>query len=478
MNRIVFLIFAATLPLTSGLASAQEPSARERELEELIRKLSIKVEQLETRIDQIEGAKSAGTTEARVEQLEKSVETIKNTHPLTVDPEELARIREWVNDPLAMRPYWKDGLHFDSNDGSFDVKIGGRIHYEWAYFEEGEGLERRIGENFMNDSEVRRARIYMAGTFYDNVKLKMQYEFAGGDVDFKDVYIELNNLPYVGNLRMGQFKEPFSLEEMGSSNSETFIERSLVNALVPSRNAGILAHDVLAGGNMRWAAGVYRQTDSFGNGVGGRDYNLTMRVTGVPVYEDDGLKMLHLGISASHQNYENDMRRFRARPESNLAPYLADTGTFGAESGNLFGAEVAWVDGPFSMQSEYVHAFMEGNTRRYGNPQFWAASIQASYMLTGEHRPYEKSTGIFGVIRPKSNYDHERGGTGAWELAIRYAYLTLNDGNVRGGRLDTIGVALNWHLNPSTRMMWNYINADPSRGGNVDIFQWRMQLAF
>lgn len=79
-----------------------------------------------------------------------------------------------------------------------------------------------------------------------------------------------------------------------------------------------------------------------------------------------------------------------------MAPRLADTGSFSAEYGDFIGADAAWVDGPFSLQGEYDHAFIEGRNRWDGNPNCWAASIQASYFLTGEHRPYKTSTGTFG----------------------------------------------------------------------------------
>ncbi len=63
-----------------------------------------------------------------------------------------------------------------------------------------------------------------------------QYDFAGGDADFKDVYVGLKKLPGVGTLKVGHFKEAFGLEELTSSKYITFIERSLpTEAFAPSR---------------------------------------------------------------------------------------------------------------------------------------------------------------------------------------------------------------------------------------------------
>ena len=161
-----------------------------------------------------------------------------------------------------------------------------------------------------------------------------------------------------------------------------------------------------------------------------------------------------------------------------MAPRLVDTGSFGAESGEFVGAEMALVHGPFSLQGEYVHSFIDGNDPSVGNPNFWAASIQASYFLTGEHRPYDRSAGTFGRVRPRCNFSKDGSGRGAWELAARLSYLSLNDDNIDGGRLADLTLGVNWYLNPSVRTMWNYVLADPSDGGAISAFMWRFQMAF
>jgi phosphate-selective porin OprO/OprP len=477
VNRIVSVLIVIILGCSSTTSLAQDPTARERELEELVRNLADRIDQLESRLGQLKGTKTAGNTEARVEQLEQSIQQIKNERPPDVNSEEWTKIKKWVNDGTTLRPHWKDGLQFTANDGSVKLKIGGRIQHDFAYFAEDGSVERRLGENFDDGTEFRRARLYFSGTIYDDIDFKVQYDFAGGDADFKDVYLGMRGVPYVGNVRIGQFKEPFSLDELTSSNYITFMERSLVTTFAPSRNTGVMFYDTVNDKRMTWAAGVFRQTDDFGNGTGGRDYNATARLTALPLYENDGKRLLHLGVAFTHQNYEGDSVRFRARPEAHLTPRLVDTGNFSAEYGDFILAEAAWISGPFSLQGEYVHAFIEGRDQRIGDPNFWAASVQASYFLTGEHRPYKTSSGSFNRIKPLSNYDRN-GGTGAWELAARLSYLNLNDDGVEGGRLKDLTLGLNWYLNPNVRTMWNYVFADPSHGGEVNAFMWRFQVAF
>ncbi len=477
VNRILPSLIMGFVCLTSAPTLAQEPSARERELEEMVRKLAEKVDRLESRLDAAEGKKPSTDTAARVEQLEKSVQQIKEERPPAEDSEEWSKIRKWVNDSNSLRPHWKDGLQFVSNDGSVKLKIGGRIQNDYTYFAEDGDIERRLGSDFDDGTEFRRARVYISGTIYDDLEFKAQYGFAGGDADFKDAYLGLKKVPYVGNIRVGQFKEPFGLEQLTSSNYITFLERSLVDVFVPGRNTGVMVYDTLLDKRMTWAAGVFRQTDSYGDGAGGRAYDVTARVTGLPWYEDKGKKLLHLGVAYSHRNYAGDVVRFRARPEVHQSPRVVSTGTFPAEYGDFIGTEVALVHGPFSLQGEYVHAFIEGRSRLVGDPRFCAASIQASYFLTGEHRPYSTSKGVFGRVRPLKNY-RDDGGIGAWELAARYSHLDLGDDGVRGGRLRNMTLGLNWYLNPNVRTMWNYVLADASQGGDISAFLWRVQIAF
>jgi len=80
-------------------------------------------------------------------------------------------------------------------------------------------------------------------------------------------------------------------------------------------------------------------------------------------------------------------------------------------------------------------------------------------------------------VKPLRNFK-KGDGPGAWELAARLSYLNLNDDGVDGGRLRDLTLGLNWYLNPNVRMMWNYVLADPSDGGDVSAFMWRFQIAF
>ena len=118
-----------------------------------------------------------------------------------------------------------------------EVKFGGRIMYDMATW----GAE----EFEYTGSEFRRVRLYSSGKMYGTVKYKLQLDFSGGKISFKDVWIELNKLPIQGNLRVGHFKEPLRLEALTSSKYITFMERGLPIAMSPERNTGAMYHTTI-----------------------------------------------------------------------------------------------------------------------------------------------------------------------------------------------------------------------------------------
>jgi len=88
--------------------------------------------------------------------------------------------------------------------------------------------------------EFRRLRLYSSRLLFGNIKYKVQLDFAGGAAKLKDVYITITKIPYIGNIQIGQFKEPLGLELLTSNNYITMIERSLTNPMFPDRKTGIM----------------------------------------------------------------------------------------------------------------------------------------------------------------------------------------------------------------------------------------------
>ena len=117
-----------------------------------------------------------------------------------------------------------------------------------------------------------------------------------------------------------------------------------------------------------------------------------------------------------------------------------------------------------------------------GDPEFSGYYLATSYFLTGEHRPYRKSTAVLDKVQPKRGVLDKARGIGARELTTRFSHLDLTDRSegVNGGELDTYTAGLNWYLGPHIRVMFNYVYADPAEkhSGDAHIVQTRVQIVF
>jgi len=137
---------------------------------------------------------------------------------------------------------WDNGFKLTSNDGSFNLKFGGRIMYDVACWSSTDSTGETTKSN---GTEFRRVRFFNSGQVYNNVKYKLQFDFSGGGVSLKDVYIEIVKIPILGNLKMGHFKEPLRLEALTSSKYITLMERALPMVLSPERNVGFMLYNNL-----------------------------------------------------------------------------------------------------------------------------------------------------------------------------------------------------------------------------------------
>lgn len=331
----------------------------------------------------------------------------------------------------------------------------GRLHLDYAFHEADVAP---LGNKFL----VRRAQFGLDGKINDDWSAQIAYDFTGNG-EFKDVYLRYEGWK-PGAFTIGQFKVPFGLEELSSSNDITFIERSLPStAFAPARRMGI-GFDRTGKHHTFTAMG-------FGQSIGGNEgRGAAARLTFAPIDRRDTL--VHLGLSASTEQVDGNAS-FSTRPESFPTDIrLVRTGNLG-DIGRVdqLGLEGAWRTGPFSAQTEWMHSDL---SPRSGQPNvnFHGWYVGGSWALTGESREYRH--GVFKGISPGK-------AGGAWELTARYSRISLDDGLVLGGNEDDLTLGLNWYTNDYLRIMANYIKVNSDRRGVSDdpnIVLVRAQVAF
>jgi phosphate-selective porin OprO/OprP len=401
--------------------------------------------------------------------------------------------------PLRSHIYWDwhDGLHYESPKKELFLRVGGRVYVDGGYVFADDNLQMAFPDLKGPDIILRSLLLTLDGTLHDVWDLKMSMDFS--DLrEIKDNWFGRRKIPFLGHARIGYLKESFSLENLTGHNDVTFMERSLpTNVLSPGRDLGLMFENSILEKRMTWALGgfwVVGSTDQAFDDAKDRiddsqGVAITARITGLPWYAHEGKSLLHLGFSYTHQfrddQSSNSQARFGWYPESLLVDeYLVDTGKFFSGGGDAFGTEAAFVSGPLSFQGEFLQVFNDANS--VGDPHFWGLYAYVSYFLTGEHRPYDTSKGIFGRVKPKSDFNPFEGRWGACEVAFRFSYLDLNDGSIKGGKETNLTAGLNWYFNPNSRLMFNFIRArvrdrDIPPGvddGLANILQARLEIAF
>ncbi len=497
MLSVFFIVFLSSVSINSFADNSRDfvIDAQGTDIAKLKEQLAAMDETIKKQQEMIDVLKDKIETKEEVAEIPKSlyreegeIEQVIDNYLMKKETRKKMAEAGLVHNPYPFEVFWDKGLRFKSENGNFELKVGGRIMNDWGWFSEDNDVKRAIGDR-VDGTEFRRARIYTSGTIYKNIGFKAQYDFEGGDVDFKDVYIELNKIPYVGHFRVGHFKEPFSLEELTSSKYITFMERSLNNVFAPARNTGFMLYNHALEERMTWAGGLFRNADSFGNSQGDNstegNYSFSGRLTGLPIYEDNGRKLVHVGLSYTYQNAFDNTIDFDSSPETHLADDFVDTGSFTAEYSNRLNPELAIVYGPFSFQGEYSFVNVELKRSMDSDPDFSGFYGYFSYFLTGENRGYKTKNGVFDRVKPNRNFKWGES-PGAIELAVRYSELDLSDEGIDGGRLQDATFGINWYLNPNTRVMLNYVRANVDRlvngvrlnDDNADLLSMRFQIDF
>jgi len=372
------------------------------------------------------------------------------------------------------------------------AKLTGFFQADAGWFQQNANSTAQLAD-LQDNRGFRRARLGATGKVADNVSYLLEMDFAlAGRPSFRDARMDISDIPVAGNVRVGAFKQPFGMDELTSVKEITFIERSSLQGMAPFRQFGISMYDKSEDENVTWAASAFGTgTDQFGGSFGDSGYGMASRITAVAMEDKQADFLIHTGLGYSFINSPTNQFQYRGNPEYlgpqsapgvpaavSGIPFFTDTGLIAAKDANLFNGELASTWGPWHAQSEMRYNLLNQTAGgSVGFPSFYA---QTGYILTGEHRPYNKPQAVLGRVKPTNAVG--KGGAGAWELAARYSWVDLNQGAVQGGELHNMTYGLNWYLNDFTKFQFNYINSDLNRGGISDglasIYCVRCQVDF
>lgn len=403
-----------------------------------------------------------------------------------------------------------------------------------GFFQLDDGLysQNAVARAYFGDMQdgigFRRARLQAIGKLTEFTAFTIEMDFAQqGRPSFVDVWGEQAELPFFGTIRIGQFRQPGTMDSWTSIRHLNFLERSAAfTALDPFRRVGVMAYGLSENERTSWAYSIYGTGLTFWNGnanvyktFGDNKFgtqigdnggvSFSSRVTHLLHYDEpsEGRYLLHVGAGFLYSQIGGEgttgpsAKTYNAHtfPEffiGDLAgggltvagtPLVLDTGRFLANDFSLYHLELAFNRGQFNFQSEV----MLEPVNQFGGPTLLqtGAYMQCGYFLTGEHADYLKQAGVFDYnVNPFTPFfgtgrRGRMGGWGAWELAFRWTYVDmtcrdLNPANQRAnldplrkppptqfGTLNETTLALNWWWNRSMRVQLNWIHSMPNYVG-------------
>jgi phosphate-selective porin OprO/OprP len=408
-------------------------------------------------------ARAQDSLDQRLTELEREVKELKESRP------------QATNEENTLRAFWKDGLRFENGAKDVQIRAGGRLQVDSLF---GGSNDFQGAKNVEDGAELRRARLYLQGTVTDRYEFKFQFDFADANkVKAADVWGEVKKVPEVGNVRIGQFYEPLSMEQLTFDLDSDFGERGVMNALSPARNLGVAIHDSWDNRVVAWV-GAFVDDGSGDPAIvqSNGDHAVTARVAGLPWRSDDDSSLIHVGGSASWRNPTRNTVQYVARPDSHLAPVFVDTGVMNDVSNvMLLGGEVAGQSGPFHASAEYLSSHLDASG--LNDPRFAGYTLAAGWFLTGEHLIYNHVDGVFNAPNVGRGLGTD-GGFGALELCARYSTLDLNGGTVRGGQIADTIVGLNWYLTNSFRTAIDVVHSRVESEGSVNLLELWFQVTF
>jgi len=333
---------------------------------------------------------------------------------------------------------------------------------DYTSFDQDDASKAQVG-NQEDEFEARSLRISARGHFelFRKWNYMLSYEYKGFDqtssADWNTTDVRVSTLigPRAGTLSLGKIKEPFSYEMVGDAANLPHHER-LLSPFFRSRNVGAQLGNAVLDERATWAIGWYNDWWVEGESFDDSGNDFAGRITALPVWRDDGREYLHLAASVRYYGAVDGQLRYKGKPASNVADDYVDTGKVPGDHSWHTGLEALWNVGGYSLLAEYIRADL--STRDDRDPMLQGYYLTGSWVITGEHRPYDRKAGYARRVLPSDRW-------GAVELIGRYGRVDLDDSGVRGGTMDGWWAGVNWWATRRIKASVGYGNIDLDRFG-------------
>lgn len=360
------------------------------------------------------------------------------------------------------------GFYVRSADGSFVWHPFGLIHTDLRLSPSGSQInnDNTQASTFL----TRRLRLGFEGQLYGNIDYDLETNVGSGGAELIFAWMNFGYLREA-QLRVGQFKEPFSYEVLLPEKYLDFIERSIVATVVsPAEDIGVMVHNFGSpvGGILEYGAGIY-------NGLGGaektseKSFEYVGRLALYP-FAVSGNEWFKTARIAGYALYEdNRPEGVDIRPRTPLGfEFFPRIPTIGKKV--AIGGDIQWINGPFSLNVEYIrNTEQQITTNADAVIEGW--HVDATYLLTGENKVRAMESGVELAARiEKLLVD-----AGAPIAATGFVDESGNQIILQKNSVTTLTLGLNYYLNYNIKFQVNYQNdwfendlyTPESRDGNI-----------
>ena len=345
----------------------------------------------------------------------------------------------------------------------FDVRIQGDAA---VYF----GYDKNL-VSIGNGMNIRRSRFAIKAQLDKNWYGELDTDWTSGTPEIKDAILEYTGIPNL-SIKMGNFKENFSIQRNTTSRYLQFMERPMVTALAPSRHLGVAATWSCP---LVWVSGgvfgpeLKSSEEMTAMEDGNKDYGLneglsyTGKVAIRPI--NNQTSSLHIGAAVSYREpkltstdgYNATRYSSRNSTSINRKKFLDTDAIKGLDHELAYTVELAghWkqlrYEGAYIARTAYLDPEKTVIPKEDLGPQTadgWY--VQAGWLLFGGQQNYDAKGGKYTRINPGRSW-------GDVELCARYEVADFNCSKYyAGGSAQAFTLGLNFYPTKNVKFVINY----------------------
>lgn len=358
-----------------------------------------------------------------------------------------------------------DLLKQQDDETSSEIRFDGRIMADSQHIIKGKT------SNTQNAAAIRRAWLGFGGNIGKNWDYRGLFGFENDEAEIIDSFIAYKGFKD-SEILIGNFFENNGLDANTPNLVNPLMERSAAfSTFRKLRRAGASYNYYQQDYAVKF--GVFgpsinkTKLEDRGEGVSGRAYYL-------PINDMENGHYLHVGFNASYRTPESINNTLRYKSSGNswvIDENIINSGVMrNVNNHQHYSPEVRYQNGAFSATAEYFKTIINRNS---SDLSFDSSYVLMSYFLTGQQYEYGFKNGApIDVINKE----------GAIEVATRYSNVDMNNKDVRGGKLNSYDLGVNYYPKDNLKFMLNYtynkLKESPMTNKNPQHIMMRAQLWF